>query len=54
LGKNILSFERDFNSRAGFTAKDDRLPDFFKAEVLPPHNVIFEVTDEDLDQVYNW
>jgi aldehyde:ferredoxin oxidoreductase len=54
LGKNILSFERDFNSRAGFTAKDDRLPDFFKAEALPPHNVIFEVKDEDLDQVYNW
>jgi aldehyde:ferredoxin oxidoreductase len=54
LGKNILSFERDFNYRAGFTAKDDRLPDFFKTEVLPPHNVIFEVKDEDLDQVYNW
>jgi aldehyde:ferredoxin oxidoreductase len=54
LGKNILSFERDFNSRAGFTTKDDRLPDFFKAEALPPHNVIFEVKDEDLDQVYNW
>ena len=54
LGKNILSFERDFNLRAGFTAKDDRLPDFFKAEALPPHNVIFEVKDEDLDQVYNW
>jgi aldehyde:ferredoxin oxidoreductase len=54
LGKNILSFERDFNYRAGFSAKDDRLPDFFKAETLPPHNVIFEVKDEDLDQVYNW
>jgi len=54
LGKTILTFERDFNSRAGFTQKDDRLPDFFKAEPLPPHNVTFDVKDEDLDRVYNW
>ncbi|MBW1738815.1 MAG: aldehyde ferredoxin oxidoreductase, partial [Deltaproteobacteria bacterium] len=53
LGKKILDYERDFN-RAGFTSKQDRLPDFFKNEPLPPHNVTFEVTDEDLDQVYNW
>ncbi|MBW2603450.1 MAG: aldehyde ferredoxin oxidoreductase [Deltaproteobacteria bacterium] len=54
LGKSILSLERDFNHRAGFTAKDDRLPDFFKEEAVPPHNVTFDVKDEDLDQVYNW
>jgi len=54
LGKTILTFERDFNSRAGFTQKDDRLPDFFKTEPLPPHNVTFDVKDEDLDRVYNW
>ena len=54
LGKKILDYERDFNTRAGFTSKQDRLPDFFKNEPLPPHNAVFEVTDEDLDQVYNW
>ena len=54
LGKNILKMERDFNERAGFTNKDDRLPEFFKDEALPPHNVTFGVTDEDLDQVYNF
>ena len=54
LGKKILDYERDFNSRAGFTAKDDRLPGFFKTESLSPHNVTFEVKDEDLDQVFNW
>ncbi|MFC1488721.1 aldehyde ferredoxin oxidoreductase family protein [Thermodesulfobacteriota bacterium] len=54
LGKKILDYERDFNTRAGFTATDDRLPGFFKTEALPPHNVTFEVKDEDLDQVYNW
>ncbi len=54
LGKKILDYERDFNSRAGFTSKQDRLPDFFKNEPLPPHNVTFEVKDEELDQVFNW
>lgn len=54
LGKSVLKKERDFNARAGFTSKQDRLPDFFKKEALPPHNVTFEVKDEDLDQVFNW
>jgi aldehyde:ferredoxin oxidoreductase len=54
LGKKILKIERDFNERAGFTRKDDRLPDFFKNEKLAPHSVTFKVTDEDLDQVYNF
>jgi aldehyde:ferredoxin oxidoreductase len=54
LGKSILTNERDFNARAGFTSKDDRLPEYFKKESLAPHNVIFQVKDEDLDQVFNW
>jgi aldehyde:ferredoxin oxidoreductase len=54
LGKKVLKMERDFNSRAGFTAKHDRLPEYFKKEKLPPHDVTFQVKDEDLDSVYNW
>jgi aldehyde:ferredoxin oxidoreductase len=54
LGQSILDNERDFNARAGFTAKDDRLPEYFKNEALPPHNVTFQVSDEELDQVFNW
>jgi aldehyde:ferredoxin oxidoreductase len=54
LGKSILKNERDFNSQAGFTAQQDRLPDFFKKEKLAPHNVTFQVKDEELDQVFNW
>jgi len=54
LGKSILKNERDFNTRAGFTAKHDRLPEFFKKEALPPHNITFQVKDEDLDTLYNW
>lgn len=54
LGKSILTKERDFNTRAGFTNKDDRLPEYFKNEKLAPHGVTFAVKDEELDQVFNW
>jgi aldehyde:ferredoxin oxidoreductase len=53
-GKAILKCERDFNFRAGFTEKDDRLPEYFKKEPLPPHNVTFQVSDEDLDLVHDF
>ena len=54
LGKAVLKNERDFNRRAGFTKQHDRLPAFFLREAFPPHNVKFEVKDEELDSVYNW
>ncbi|PIU30599.1 MAG: aldehyde ferredoxin oxidoreductase [Syntrophobacteraceae bacterium CG07_land_8_20_14_0_80_61_8] len=54
LGKKVLSMERDFNARAGFSAKHDRLPDYFKNEAVAPHNVVFDIPDEELDQVFNW
>jgi aldehyde:ferredoxin oxidoreductase len=54
LGMKILKLERDFNAAAGLTSKDDRLPDYFKKEALAPHNVTFQVSDEDLDQVHNY
>jgi aldehyde:ferredoxin oxidoreductase len=54
LGKMILKKEREFNQAAGFTAKHDRLPDYFKKAPLAPHNVTFAVEDEELDTLYNW
>ncbi len=36
LGKSVLKTERDFNARAGFTSKQDRLPEYFIKEELPP------------------
>lgn len=54
LGKQILKTERDFNARAGFTAQHDRLPRFFKTEPVGPHNITFQVKDEELDQVFSW
>ena len=54
LGKRTLKLEREFNAGAGFTAADDRLPDFFKNEKLEPHDVTFAVPDEELDEVYSF
>ncbi len=54
LGKKVLSIERDFNKRAGFTAQHDRLPRYFYTEKVAPHNITFAVTDDELDQVFNW
>ena len=54
MGKEVLKIERDFNTRAGFTAEDDRPPEFMRYEELPPHNVVWTVTDEALDEVFSW
>ncbi|MBF4510749.1 MAG: aldehyde ferredoxin oxidoreductase [Aeromicrobium sp.] len=54
LGKEVLTMERLYNDAAGFTAADDRLPAFFYEDKLPPHDVVFTVTDAELDSVYSF
>jgi aldehyde:ferredoxin oxidoreductase len=54
FGKRVLKMERDFNIRAGFTKEQDRLPPFMVAQRLSPHNLTFQVKDEELDKVFNW
>ncbi|MDR1395766.1 MAG: aldehyde ferredoxin oxidoreductase [Deltaproteobacteria bacterium] len=54
VGKLVLDAEVDFNRRAGLTSAADRLPDFFQDEPFPPHNKVFDVTDEQLDSVLKW
>jgi aldehyde:ferredoxin oxidoreductase len=54
LGKETLLLERDFNRRAGFTDKDDRIPEWMTRERLPPHDVVFDVSKEDLDSVFDF
>jgi aldehyde:ferredoxin oxidoreductase len=53
LGKSILKAERGFNQRAGFTNAHDRLPEFFEEECAP-HNVTWNFTDEEIDEVFNF
>jgi aldehyde:ferredoxin oxidoreductase len=52
--KEVLRKERAFNRAAGFTPADDRLPEFFLNEPLPPHKVVFDVPEKELDQVFNF
>ena len=52
LGADILKTEREFNEAAGFTEKDDRLPEFMTEEALPPHNQVFDIPAEELDKVH--
>ncbi len=53
LGKETIRLEREFNLRAGFTSKDDRLPEWMRSEPLPPHNALFDVSDSDLDSIFD-
>jgi aldehyde:ferredoxin oxidoreductase len=53
LGKRILKTEHEFNLAAGFTNKDDRLPEFFE-EPIPPHNAVWDMTDEEIDSFWNF
>lgn len=54
LGKYILKTERQFNIDAGFTKEHDRLPEFFKTEPVAPHNAIWDFTDEEIDEFWNF
>jgi len=52
LGRQVLGLELEFNRRAGFLPLDDRLPEFMAQEALPPHQVVFDVSGEDLAGVF--
>lgn len=54
LGKHILKTERAFNTAAGFTSADDRLPEFFYTEPLPPHNIVFDFTPAEIDTFWDF
>lgn len=54
LGAFVLEEELKFNHAAGFTSKDDRLPEFFKKEPLLPGTSTFDVPDEELDEVHKY
>jgi aldehyde:ferredoxin oxidoreductase len=54
MGQRILRAERDFNRRAGFTNQDDRLPEYFYKEPLPPHNTVVLISDEEMDSTLSF
>jgi aldehyde:ferredoxin oxidoreductase len=54
LGISVLKTERKFNEAVGFTKKDDRLPRFFLEEKLLPSGNVFDVPEEEIDDVYKF
>lgn len=50
LGIQALKAELAFNEAAGFSQAHDRLPEFFRSEKFPPHNQVFDIPDELVDQ----
>ena len=53
LGKETIKLEREFNKRAGFTAKDDRLPEWMTKEAIPENGSVFDVSTEVLDHIFD-
>lgn len=53
LGKQTIKLEREFNKRAGFTAKDDRLPEWMTKEAIPENGSVFDVSEEVLDHIFD-
>ena len=54
MGKQVLRDERSFNKKAGIGDAKDDLPEFFRTEPLPPHNVVFDIPKEELNKVFNF
>jgi aldehyde:ferredoxin oxidoreductase len=54
LGKSSLKTERQCKLAAGFNTSHDRLPEFFKSESVPPHNVVWDFSDAEIDEFWNF
>lgn len=52
-GRETIKMEREFNRRAGFTAKDDRLPAWMTREAIPENGAVFDVSEEVLDHIFD-
>ncbi len=53
IGDEILRMERDFNMRAGLGIEADRPPEFMTYEKLPPHNHVWDISNEELDSFWD-
>ncbi len=54
LGKYILKTEHEFNIKAGFNNAHDRLPEFFTTDPVPPHNLVWDFSDAEIDEFWNF
>jgi aldehyde:ferredoxin oxidoreductase len=53
LGAKILDLERKFNEGAGVSEHFYRMPEFMREEPLPPNNTVFDITQEELEGIWD-
>ena len=52
LGAQTIMLEKAFNRAAGFTEKDDRLPEFFYQEKAAATGAIYDITPDEMAKVF--
>jgi aldehyde:ferredoxin oxidoreductase len=52
IGVNTIGEELAFNRSAGWTDVQNRLPAFMTTEKLPPNDVVFDVSQDEIDTIF--
>ncbi|MCX8117044.1 MAG: aldehyde ferredoxin oxidoreductase [Desulfobacterota bacterium] len=52
MGIEVLETEREFNRRAGVSEEFFDIPEFMREEPLPPRNVVFDLSLEEMEQIW--
>ena len=53
IGIDTLETEREFNRRAGVSEEFYDVPEFLREEPLPPRNSVFDISMEEMEQIWN-
>lgn len=53
IGKDVIYTEKEFNTKAGISAADDRMPEFMREEPFPPHNTVADIPQEHYDKFWD-
>jgi len=54
MAKAALKREIKFNRLAGIGPEADRLPEFMRTEKLSPNDMVFEIPQEEMEELYNF
>lgn len=52
MGIEALETEREFNRRAGVSEEFFDIPEFMREEPLPPRNAVFDISMEEMEQIW--
>jgi len=53
IGIDVLGSEREFNRRAGVSEEFYDIPEFMREEPLPPRNSVFDISMEEMEQIWD-